>query len=41
MGDPYRENNYEVSSFVTKQRESSLIVLAEDEGNSKPARDNR
>ncbi len=39
MGDPYRENIYEVSSFVTKQRESSLIPPAEYERNSKPAGD--
>jgi hypothetical protein len=24
VGDPYRENTYQLSSFVTKQRESSL-----------------
>ncbi len=26
LSDPYRENIYEVSSFVTKQRESSLTA---------------
>ncbi len=31
LGDPYRENICEVSSFVTKQRESSLAALAEDD----------
>jgi len=24
LGDPYRENIYQLSSFVTRQRESSL-----------------
>ncbi len=31
LGDPYQENIYEVSSFVTKQRESSLVPLAKDQ----------
>ncbi len=27
LGDPFRENIYEVSSFITRQRESSLAPL--------------
>ncbi len=41
LGDPYGENIYEVSSFVTKQRESSLAPLGDREGNPKPASDSR
>lgn len=31
LKDPYGENLYEVSSFVTKQRESSLAALAPED----------
>ncbi len=41
LDDPYGENIYEVSSFVTKQRESSLAALPEDEGNPNPASNSR
>lgn len=30
LGDPYGENIYQVSSFVTKQRESSLASAPAD-----------
>jgi hypothetical protein len=30
LGDPYGENIYQVSSFVTKQRESSLVPAPGD-----------
>jgi hypothetical protein len=32
LSDPYGENLYQLSSFVTKQRESSLAPLLEDPG---------